>query len=75
MNKPEDIIPNYGFLHPAHAANTGQLYFTAKQCVQIAKAYAKTRVEAKKYRKVDLSANQEPYPDEAWQFKFLEWEK
>ena len=75
ITKPEEAIPKlmaYDRKDP-HGVNVVQ-GFTAAECSQIAHAYAKTKLEAKKYRKVDISANQEPYPDEAWEAKFKEWE-
>jgi hypothetical protein len=73
ITKPEDAIPRE--THPtAHNNYTVEKFFTIAECAQIARVYAEAVLNAKKFRKVDISANQEPYPDDAWRAKFKQWE-
>lgn len=81
ITKPEDAVPKAEIVGHIEtellSMDIGcktQPFFTAAECAQIAKAYAEAVLNMKKYRKVDISANQEPYPDDAWRAKFKQWE-
>jgi hypothetical protein len=71
ITKPEDVNPYKKF---DSTWSEPTLYVTLAECAQIARAYHKAKTGMKKFRKVDVSANQEPYPDDAWELEFKAWE-